>query len=101
MNIIKRNGEEVVFNIQKIINAITKANNTMPDANRLTEKTILKISETVMKECSKQKRALNVEEIQNLVEDELMSIGAYEIARRYIIYKYKRSQERQANIIFN
>ena len=97
MNIIKRNGEEVVFNIQKIINAITKANNTMPDANRLTEKTILKISETVMKECSKQKRALNVEEIQNLVEDELMSIGAYEIARRYIIYKYKRSQERQAN----
>ncbi len=97
MNIIKRDGQEVVFNVEKIVNAIRKANNTMPDVERLSDKQILKISDNVMKKCQKASRALNVEEIQNFVEDELMEIKAFEIARRYITYRYRRSEARKTN----
>ncbi len=97
MNIIKRDGQEVVFNIDKIVDAIRKASNTMPESLRLSEKQITKISENVTKKCQKSSRALNVEEIQNFVEDELMALNAYEIARRYITYRYKRALLRKNN----
>ncbi len=97
MNIIKRDGQEVVFDIEKITDAIRKASNTMPESLRLSEKQISKISDNVMKKCQKSSRALNVEEIQNFVEDELMSLNAYEIARRYITYRYKRALFRKNN----
>ena len=97
MNIIKRDGQEVIFNVEKIIDAIKKASDTMPDAYRLTDKQIIKIAENVTKKCQKSSRALNVEEIQNFVEDELMEIKAYEIARRYITYRYKRALLRKNN----
>ena len=97
MNIIKRDGQEVVFDISKIENAIRKANNTMPDVERLSEKQIQKIADNVMKKCSKASRALNVEEIQNFVEDELMDIKAFEIARKYITYRYRRAEVRKTN----
>ena len=97
MNIIKRDGQEVLFDILKITNAIRKANNTMPEVDRLSDKQILKISENVQKKCSKASRALSVEEIQNFVEDELMDIKAFEIARRYITYRYRRNEMRKTN----
>lgn len=97
MNIIKRNGQEVLFDITKIINAITKANQTLPEVERLSEKVILKISENVSKNCSKAKRALSVEEIQNLVENELMEIKAFNLARKYITYRYVRNEARHSN----
>ena len=97
MNIIKRDGQEVQFDIEKITNAVRKANVTMPEVDRLSEKQILKISENVMKKCVKAERALNVEEIQNFVENELMDIKAFEIARKYITYRYKRAEARKTN----
>ena len=97
MNIIKRDGQEVQFDIEKITNAVRKANVTMPEVDRLSEKQILKISENVMKKCVKAERALNVEEIQNFVENELMDIKAFEIARKYITYRYRRAEARKTN----
>ncbi|MBR2467722.1 MAG: anaerobic ribonucleoside-triphosphate reductase [Clostridia bacterium] len=97
MKIIKRSGEEQVFDINKIVNAISKANITVPESQRLTEEQIKQIAENVEKTCKKTRRALNVEEIQDLVENQIMLTGAHNVARNYITYRYTRQLARQSN----
>ena len=97
MKIIKRNGSEAVFDITKIIAAITKANKVVPDAQRLTKQQIIEISDHVQKVCYARGHAMNVEEIQDIVEDAIMATGAYEVARRYITYRYVQSLKRTHN----
>ena len=97
MKVIKRNGSEVVFNIEKIINAITAANNACEEAVRMTELQIKRIAEAVEIACQQYDRALNVEEIQDLVEKQIMAHGAFEVAKCYITYRYNRTLIRQSN----
>ncbi len=97
MKIIKRSGVEAQFDMNKIIQAIRKANDEALESERLSEELIIELSNNVSKKCKKAKYALNVEEIQNLVEDELMRIDAYNIARKYITYRYKRALVRKSN----
>ena len=97
MKIIKRNGSEAVFDITKIIAAITKANKVVPDAQRLTKQQIIEISDHVQGVCYARGHAMNVEEIQDIVEDAIMATGAYEVARRYITYRYVQSLKRTHN----
>ena len=97
MKIIKRNGSEAVFDITKIISAITKANKVVPEAQRLTKQQIIEISDHVQEVCYNRSHAMNVEEIQDLVEDAIMATGAYEVARRYITYRYVQSLKRTHN----
>ena len=97
MKIIKRNGSEVVFNVTKIINAIAKANNTVPEPNQLTREQILKISEDVERHCKELGRAAGVEEIQDAVEKGIMAAGAFDVAKNYITYRYTRTLVRKAN----
>ena len=97
MKIIKRNGSEAVFDITKIIAAITKANKVVPDAQRLTKQQIIEISDHVQEVCYARGHAMNVEEIQDIVEDAIMATGAYEVARRYITYRYVQSLNRTHN----
>lgn len=97
MNIIKRSGTEVVFDINKIIIAITKANNEVVEQERLSEEQIRTIAENVMQICSDMKRALSVEEIQDLVENQIMDKRAFAVARKYITYRYKRALVRKSN----
>ena len=97
MKIIKRNGSEAVFDITKIIAAITKASKVVPDAQRLTKQQIIEISDHVQEVCYARGHAMNVEEIQDIVEDAIMATGAYEVARRYITYRYVQSLKRTHN----
>ena len=97
MKIIKRSGVEVVFDINKVTEAIRKANEDAIEKERLTEEQIQEVSNNVHKQCKKAKHSLGVEDIQNLVENELMRIQAYNIARRYITYRYRRALVRKAN----
>ena len=97
MKIIKRNGSEAVFDITKIIAAITKANKVVPDAQRLTKQQIIEISDHVQEVCYARGHAMNVEEIQDIVEDAIMATGAYEVARKYITYRYVQSLKRTHN----
>lgn len=97
MKVIKRSGVEAKFDINKIIMAIHKANESVEPADRLSQEEILKISNRVVDKCKKMKRSLNVEEIQDFVEDELMSEGTHELARKYITYRYSRQLVRQSN----
>ncbi len=100
MRIIKRNGSEENFNIEKIINAVRKANNS--DSKRyLTDEQIADIADYVEYKCNKINRAVSVEEIQDMVEDQLMAKGAFELARRYVRYRYTRSLVRKANTTDN
>ena len=100
MKIIKRNGSEEIFNVEKIINAVRKANNSS-DTPFLTEEQIIDIADYVEYRCNKIKRAVSVEEIQDMVEDQLMAKGAFELARRYVRYRYNRSLVRKANTTDN
>lgn len=100
MKIIKRNGSEEIFDIDKIINAVKKANNSS-DTPFLTEEQICDIADYVEYKCNKIKRAVSVEEIQDMVEDQLMAKGAFELARRYVRYRYTRSLVRKANTTDN
>ncbi len=100
MKIIKRNGSEEVFNVEKIINAVRKANNSS-DTPFLTDEQIIDIADYVEYRCNKMKRAVSVEEIQDMVEDQLMAKGAFELARRYVRYRYNRSLVRKANTTDN
>ena len=95
MKIIKRNGSEETFNVDKIINAVRKANNSS-DTPFLTDEQIIDIADYVEYKCNKIKRAVSVEEIQDMVEDQLMAKGAFELARRYVRYRYNRSLIRKA-----
>ena len=97
MKIIKRNGAEETFRIEKIIVAITKANNAAEDAERLTPLQIDRIAQAVAIRCEEMNRSLSVEEIQDLVEDQIMAHGAFEVAKRYITYRYTRTLVRQSN----
>ena len=100
MKIIKRNGSEEIFNVDKIINAVRKANNSS-DTPFLTDEQIVDIADYVEYRCNKIKRAVSVEEIQDMVEDQLMAKGAFELARRYVRYRYNRSLIRKANTTDN
>lgn len=100
MKIIKRNGSEEDFNIQKIVNAVRKANNSSKH-KFLTDEQIDDIADYVEYKCNKIKRAVSVEEIQDMVEDQLMAKGAFELARRYVRYRYTRSLIRKSNTTDN
>ncbi len=100
MKIIKRNGSEEAFNVEKIVNAVRKANNSS-DTPFLTDEQITDIADYVEYKCNKIKRAVSVEEIQDMVEDQLMAKGAFELARRYVRYRYNRSLVRKANTTDN
>ena len=97
MKVIKRNGTEVVFDITKIIIAITKANESVDESIRLTPMQIQRIAESVEFSCLKMNRSPTVEEIQDYVEHQIMAHGAYEIAKNYITYRYTRSLVRKSN----
>ena len=97
MKIIKRNGAEVGFDITKIIIAITKANEAVDEADRMTPMQIQRIAESVELQCQKMNRAPTVEEIQDMVEHYIMAHGAFEVAKHYITYRYTRSLVRKSN----
>ena len=96
MKVIKRNGSEVDFDISKIIAAITKANNS-GQHKELTEGQILEAADYINYKCEKMNRAVSVEEIQDMVENQIMANGAFEIARNYVKYRYNRSLVRKSN----
>ena len=96
MKIIKRNSSEETFDIGKIINAVTKANNAS-EKRYLTNEQINDIAEYVEYKCGKLKRAVSVEEIQDMVERLIMEQGKYEVAKNYITYRYTRELARRAN----
>ena len=101
MKIIKRNGSEVDFDISKIAAAITKANEAGGAKKELTRAQIKEISEYVEFKLRKANRALSVEEIQDIVENQIMAQGAFDVARRYVKYRYTRSLVRKANTTDN
>ena len=97
MKIIKRSGAEVDYDITKIIAAVQKANESVPAAERMTQEQILKIADNVRNACEDMNRALNVEEIQDLVENQIMDLRAFGVARNYITYRYRRALVRKSN----
>ena len=97
MKIIKRNGSEVSFDISKIENAIKGANREAAEDERLTERQIVYAAENVRDRCEAAGHTVSVEEIQDMVEDEIMALDRYEVARKYIIYRYVQSLKRQKN----
>ncbi len=97
MKIIKRSGQEAVFDISKIAAAVQKANDVVDERDRLSHQQILEISANVQNAAQKVSRALGVEEIQELVEEQIMRFGAYEVAKKYITYRYTRTLARQSN----
>lgn len=94
MNVIKRNGKEVTFDIDRIVRAITKANE---EYSELTPEQITDIANRVLVKCKKLNRAINVEEIQDMVEDALIKINAYQVSKHYIKYRYQKDIERKRN----
>lgn len=96
MKIIKRSGTEVTFDIDKIVNAIRAANLRSRKA-RLTDRQVIYAAQNVAEACEKAGHTVSVEEIQDLVEDEIMRLDCYEVARHYIIYRYVQSLKRQKN----
>ncbi|MBE6472480.1 MAG: anaerobic ribonucleoside-triphosphate reductase [Coriobacteriaceae bacterium] len=97
MKIIKRNGSEVPFDINKISGAIAKANAEVAEADRLTDRQIMYASANVADMCEAAGHTVSVEEIQDLVEDEIMRLDRFEVARKYIIYRYLQNQKRHKN----
>ena len=97
MKIIKRSGSENEFDANKIVAAISKANTEVPTIERLSEEQICEIASNVEKICEDMHRALNVEEIQDLVEDQIMNKRAFALARKYITYRYNRALVRKSN----
>ena len=97
MKIIKRNGAEVPFDITKIITAVTKASDSVGGQSRLTKDQITQIAAAVTDQCQLLNRAVNVEEVQDLVENQLMDIQAHDVARHYITYRYVQNLKRQTN----
>ena len=97
MKIIKRNGAEVAFDAKKIENAIRKANNEVSEENRLSEEQIALITKKVAALANDLNRAVNVEEIQDFVENQIMDQKAFAVARKYITYRYTRALVRKAN----
>ena len=101
MNVIKRDGSEVIFTREKIINAITKANNELPSSKQLNKTSIQQIAYEVEKQCQTYNRAVSVEEIQDMVEKELLKVGTYDLTKNYMIYRYQHNINRQDNALDN
>ena len=97
MKVIKRDGSEAVFNSDKIVKAISKANNSVPEPEKLTDLEILNIANNIQEKCEMLGRASSVEEIQNMVEDAIMNTGHNSLAKNYITYRYQRAMTRSAN----
>lgn len=97
MKIIKRSGEEQTFDINKIINAVSKANLSVDEKYRITDEQINAIAKNIEEHCRKTKRIENVEEVQDMVENEIMKLSAFELARSYITYRYQRALVRKNN----
>ena len=97
MKIIKRSGSEVTFDIQKIIDAIKGANSEVKEAERLTDRQVVYAAQNVADRCESVGHTVSVEEIQDMVEDEIMALDRFEVARRYIIYRYVQGLKRQKN----
>ncbi len=97
MKIIKRNGEEVVFDVNKIITAISKANKEVPQSEQLSAKKIEEIADDIEKQCAAENHEMNVEAIQDLVEKAIMKASAFDIAKKYITYRYQHQLMRKAN----
>ena len=97
MNIIKRNGQEVSFDINKIAVAISKANKEVPLVEQFSPQQVMEIAEGVAQSCRQSHTAMNVESIQDLVEEEIMRAGGFSIAKKYITYRYKHELMRKAN----
>ena len=97
MKIIKRNGSEEVFERAKIFNAVSSANLAVSEGERISEEDIEKITDNVVSACERMNRAPSVEEVQDMVEDEIMTLGAHVLAKTYITYRYKRELVRRSN----
>ena len=97
MKIIKRSGSEVTFDIQKIVDAIKGANSEVKEAERLTDRQVVYAAQNVADRCESAGHTVSVEEIQDMVEDEIMALDRFEVARRYIIYRYVQGLKRQKN----
>ncbi len=97
MKLIKRNGSEEVFNGDKITVAVKKANLAVDESDRITDEQIRSVTERVVAKCEELSRAVSVEEVQDMVEDEIMRLGAYTLAKAYITYRYKRELVRKSN----
>ena len=97
MKLIKRNGAEVDFDKEKISSAIEKANAAIDDHDRIKSSEVKKLTERIVKKCDKLGRAVSVEEIQDMVEREIMSLGAFTLAKAYITYRYRRALVRKSN----
>ena len=97
MKIIKRNGSEEVFERAKIFNAVSSANLAVSEGERISEEDIGKITDNVVSACERMNRAPSVEEVQDMVEDEIMTLGAHVLAKTYITYRYKRELVRRSN----
>ncbi|MBP3195448.1 MAG: anaerobic ribonucleoside-triphosphate reductase, partial [Butyrivibrio sp.] len=97
MKIIKRSGKEVAFDVQKIVSAVERANNEVTEEKKLTAGQISDIATGVEKLCATLTRAASVEEIQDMVEDGIMKVGKYDVARKYITYRYKHALVRKSN----
>ena len=97
MKLIKRNGSEVIFDREKIIVAVTKANEAVSEKHRITSENIENIALEVERLCLTMVRSAGVEEIQDLVEKEIMKLGAFDLAKAYITYRYKRELVRKSN----
>jgi ribonucleoside-triphosphate reductase len=96
LKVIKRSGEEVIFNISKIENAVAKANKATPH-NQMSDEMVKRIAYEVAEACEKLKRSPNVEEIQDMVESQIMEEGYFNVAKNYITYRYERALVRKAN----
>lgn len=97
MKIIKRNGTEVEFDLEKIVDAVKKANDSVVESERMSKEQIMVISANVKKKIQSMNRTLTVEEVQDVVEDEIMNQRAFKVARSYITYRYKRALVRKSN----
>ena len=97
MKIIKRSGKETGFDMGKIVDAVAKANQEVAESDRLSDEQIHQIAQHITNNCEVMERIYNVEEIQDMVENEIMDYKAFEVARKYITYRYKRALVRKSN----
>ena len=97
MKIIKRNGSEVAFDLTKIINAIAAANREVPADERLKDREVTFAALNVEDQCKEAGHTVTVEEIQDMVEDQLMALDKFSVARKYIIYRYLQNEKRRKN----
>lgn len=100
-NVIKRNGKEVSFDVSKIVSAITKANASVDHLHQLNEYQINAVADMIAKQVEEATHAVNVEDIQDMVETGIMEMRGYEVAQKYVRYRYKRELTRKSNTTDN